>query len=623
MRRLRSPYLLALTALLSSCSNPPPRYDSPESATDFHTLSNPAQVRVRHIDLDLEPLFDRKVLKGSATLAIERTAAAAPLVLDTDRLVIQKVETANATGAFADAVFRLRPVAPVLGAALEITLPEQARRVRIQYETGAGAPGLQWHDPAQTAGGKAPFLYTQSQAIHARSWIPLQDSPGVRITFTARVRTPKGLVAVMSAEDNPLAAKEGGYELRMTQPIPSYLMALAVGDISFQPVGSRTGVYAERPIVARAVKEFEDMQKMLATAEEIAGPYRWGRYDVLVTAPSFPFGGMENPRVTFLSPAIIAGDKSLVALVAHEMAHSWAGNLVTFATWSDFWLSEGFTRYIERRMIEQVYGRRREEMEAALGRQSLASALSRLSPRDQALHPDLRERDPEAVFTNVPFEKGALFLRSLEEVFGRPAFDAFLRGYFDHFAFQSVTTAQFVEYLRNNLLNAHPDLAAKVPLEKWIYEPGLPATAPFPRSDAFAKVESQAAPWLQGRIPASQMQTAGWSTQEWLHFLQYLTPSPAPDRMRDLDQAFGFTRSGNAEILSQWLLMAIRSNYQDAYPRVEEFLSSIGRRSYLEPLYEELIKTTAGRARAMAIYKKARPTYHPTAQALVDQILGK
>ncbi len=608
-------------SLLNSCSRVAPSRPE-ETGKDIHTFADPSQARVKHIDLDLEALFDRKILKGTATLAVERPASSnAPLILDSRQLTIERVEVSSDGNNFTATTFEMGKPEPFLGSAVTIPLPKDGRLVRILYATSPDASGLQWLDPPQTAGKQQPFLYTQSQAIHARSWIPLQDTPGVRITYNARIRTPKNLLAVMSAEDNPQSLRAGEYSFHMTQPIPSYLLALAIGDLAFQPVGKRTGVYAEKPVIARAAREFEDTEKMLAVAEELFGPYRWGRYDILVAPPSFPLGGMENPRLTFVTASTIAGDKSLVSQIAHEMAHSWSGNLVTNATWGDFWLNEGFTVYIERRIIEKVYGPERAQMLAATGRQDLEAELARLGAKDQTLWLDLRGRDAEAAFTLVPFEKGSLFLLTLEEAFGRPAFDAFLRGYFDHFAFQSVTTRQFLDYLQANLLNQKPEIAAQIPVEKWVYSPGLPAGALQPRSKAFLTVERQAAQWLQGRVPASELETQGWSTQQWIHFLRYLTPVPDVDKMAELDQAFGFTKSGNAEILSQWLLKAIRRGYEPAYPRLEEFLESQGGRKYLRPLYQEMMRTPEGRARARAIYAKARPTYHPTARAVVDEIV--
>jgi len=652
------------------------------NAQDYHSYANPSAVRVRHVDLDWDVLFDQKILKGSATLAVERISQTDPLILDTRELKIDQVETSVDGTHYQAGTFTLGSSDKFLGAPLTIPMPAKATRVRIHYSTSPGASGLQWLAPAQTAGKNNPFLFTQSEAIHARSWIPLQDSPGVRITYAAHVRTPRNLLAVMSAENLSGPARDGDYSFRMQQPIPSYLIALAVGDLQFKSLGPRTGVYAEPPTLALAASELSDTEKMVEATERLYGPYRWGRYDILVLPPSFPYGGMENPRLTFATPTILAGDKSLVSLVAHELAHSWSGNLVTNATWRDFWLNEGFTTYLERRILEAVYGRPREEMEAALGLRDLNEEMATLDDRDEILHIDLKGRDPDDGSTDIPYEKGALFLRHLEETFGRARFDQFLNSYFNHFAFQSITTDQFVGYLKQNLLNENPTLAAKVPVDEWINQPGLPASAPKPTSPAFALVHEQAQRWLDGKIATTQIPTAKWTTQEWLHFLKFaqdafvseppvsrgqgvgwpsaptelppgrglgegaklltLPPdqglsnkdakrsanlNPTPKRpppassMAELDRAFHLTRSGNSEIAFQWLLMSIRNRYESAYPRLEEFLMTIGRRKFIKPLYEELAKTPEGKARAVAIYRRARPTYHPIAIASIDDVL--
>jgi leukotriene-A4 hydrolase len=547
---------------------------------DVHSYSRPGQVRVRHLDLDLTVDFTRKMLEGSAAIHFD-TLSPGDLLLDTRELAIHSVEHADS--------FELGPADPVLGSPLRIVPAVGGDWVRVHYSTSPEASGLQWLDAPQTAGKRHPFLYTQSQAIHARSWIPLQDTPGVRVTFTAKIRTPDGLRAVMGAD-----SQDG--QFRMEQPVPSYLIALAAGDLAFRELGPRSGVYAEPSLVDAAAYEFADTEAMIAAVEQMYGPYRWGRYDLLVLPPSFPFGGMENPRLTFTTPTILAGDRSLVSLVAHELAHSWSGNLVTNATWSDFWLNEGFTVYLERRILEKVYGLPRAEMEAVLGRRELDRELAALPERDRVLHVDLTGRDPDDGCTLVPYEKGALLLRTIERRVGRERFDAFLHAYFDHFAFQSITTAQFLEYLRANL-------STDVPVDEWITQPGIPAGAAEPTSDALDRIESP--------------DRAGWSTHQWLHFLR---TRHDPD-MAQLDREYHFTGSGNAEILAQWLLMAVQRNYRPAMPKLEQFLSSVGRRKFLKPLYAELMKTDEGRQRARAIYERARPVYHPIAQATIDSMV--
>jgi len=592
------------------------------AARDVHSYSEPGRVRVRHVDLDLDVRFDRRILEGTATLVFERIDRAADsLVLDTRGLDIAATEAPVDGGNWRAVEFSLGAADPILGAPLRIALPADADRVRVRYATRPGASGLQWLSPPQTAGRKHPFLFSQSQAIHARSWIPIQDTPQVRLTYGATIRTPSELVAVMGAAGNPTSGRGGTYRFSMPQRIPAYLLAIAAGDLAFAPLGHRAGVYAEPALLDRAAHEFADTEKMMEAAERLYGPYRWDRYDVLVLPPSFPFGGMENPRLTFATPTVLAGDRSLVSLIAHELAHSWSGNLVTNATWSDFWLNEGFTTYIERRIDEEVYGPEFAAMEAVLGRQDLEEEIERLDDHDEILHIDLAGRDPDDGATRLPYEKGSLFLRSLEELFGRPRFDEFLRAYFDHFAFQSITTPDFVAYLKEHLLSRDSAKAAAVPLETWIEKPGLPEEAPRPRSAALEEAQRIAADWTAAKVPASELPFARWKTQQRLQFLRQL-PSPLPlPRMKELDAALGLTATGNNEVAFQWLLMSIRAGYAIADARLEDFLTSIGRRKYIKPLYEELSKTAAGRERALAIYGKARPGYHPIAVDTMDRIL--
>jgi len=566
---------------------------------DIHSYSRPDRVRVRHIDLDLDVDFERKRLLGSATLHFD-AGSSRELSLDTRDLEISRVEHERG-----EAAFHLGERDPILGAPLSIELPPGARWVRVHYRTSLSASGLQWCEPAQTAGKTQPFLYTQSQAIHARSWIPLQDTPGVRVTFSARVRTPPGLTAVMGAE---MEESGGEHRFHMPQPVPSYLISLAAGGLAFRALGPRSGVYAEPALLDAAAFEFAETEAMMQAVEEMYGPYRWGRYDLLVLPPSFPFGGMENPRLTFATPTILAGDRSLVSLVAHELAHSWSGNLVTNATWSDFWLNEGFTVYLERRILEKLYGRDRACMEATLARADLAREMAEMASRDHVLEIDLAGRDPDDGCTLVPYEKGALFLTALEQVVGRKRFDTFLRSWFDTFAFRSVATSDFVQYLGRQL----PDAAAAVPVKEWLSAPGIPAGAPEPHSDALARVEAAVERWMAGDL----IDTSSWSTQERLHFLR---TASAP--LGRIDREFAFTQTGNAEVLHQWLLMAIREGYEPALARLADFLTSVGRRKYIKTLYAELAKTPEGRARAAAIYEKARPGYHPIAQSTVDQVL--
>jgi aminopeptidase N len=441
------------------------------------------------------------------------------------------------------------------------------------------------------------------------------------MTYAARVKVPPALLALMSAENPTERTADGVYRFEMPQPIPSYLLALAVGDLDFRAFDERSGVYAEPEVIASAHDELADTPRMIEAAEALYGPYSWGRYDLLVLPPSFPFGGMENPRLTFATPTILAGDRSLVALVAHELAHSWSGNLVTNATWDDFWLNEGFTTYFEGRIMERLYGREYADMLAALGLGDLRGVVAGMGEDSPAtaLWVDLEGRDPDEGASDIAYEKGRFFLRMLEQAVGRERWDAFLAGYFDRFAFQSMTTTRFLDYLRAELLTdqQYEDLQ----VHRWVYGTGLPDNLAEVDSSRFAAVDAQLAAWTSG-TPAAELATAGWSTHEWLRLLRNLPDDLDAERMAALDRAFGFTDSGNSEILAAWFQRAIAAGYRPAYPALERFLLRVGRRKFLAPLYAALSRTEEGKAWALGVYERARPGYHPLSQGTVDQILG-
>ena len=613
-------WLLTTIPLFTACT-PAPEAETPapmadvakadseniKAGVDYHSFSNPAEVTVTHLDLDLTADFAASVLSGSATLTYQKqTAQADTLIVDTRDLSIQSV-TAN--GEILD--YQLQPADPELGAALEIDLPKQGNKVTIEYATSPQASGVQWLTPSQTAGKEHPFLFTQAQAVHARSFIPLQDSPQVRVTYNATIHTPEALLAVMSAANDPDTERDGEYDFTMPQPVPSYLIALAIGDLQFKPMGERTGVYAEPALLDAAAEEFADTESMLEATEETYGPYGWDRYDLLILPPSFPFGGMENPRLSFITPTVIAGDKSLVSLIAHELAHSWSGNTVTNATWRDLWLNEGFTTYLTYRIMEMIYGHDRYRMEAVLGYQDLQEDIAALPANDQVLAIDLRGRNPDDVFSDIPYEKGALFLRELEQKVGRENFDQFLLNYFKHFAFKSITTDEFIVYLNDTLLAEYPDKLDSERIDQWIFKPGIPADAPMPTSDAFSIVDQARQDWLSGEKSATSIDTAKWTVHQWLYFLNNMPEELSDEQLAELDDAFGLTASSNNEIAHSWLMIAVHNEYQPAYDRLYDYLVSIGRNKLVKPLYRELSKTPQGKAFAQKAFAEAKPGYHP------------
>jgi leukotriene-A4 hydrolase len=599
---------------------------------DYHTYANVDQFRVTHLDLDLRVDMKSQSITGRADLELKRLdPQATRLVLDTKDLMILDVTqkatdvlgaTAKNQTIWVSRPFHLEKPDPILGSALVIDLPPSKRgteAIRIDYETLPAAAALQWLTPKQTARHKA-FLYTNSEPIGARSWIPLQDTPQVRATYKAKVHTDRDVRAVMSAENDPKAKRNGEYTFVMPEAVPSYLIALAVGDLEFRETGPRTGVYAEKSMIKEAAKEFADTESMIQANEKMFGPYRWSRYDVLVMPPSFPEGGMENPRLSFITPTVVVGDKSLVSVIAHELAHSWAGNLVGNATWRDLWLNEGFTDYMEGRIMSAVYGEQRSSMEAVLGLKSLRSDLAKLKPADQILAIDLRDRDPDDVFSEIPYEKGRLFLNYLDAKFGRERFDTFLRGYFEHFSFKSITTEQFLAYLQENLLDRFPGIVNRGQVNAWVSSPGLPADAVLPVTTMFEPVDEARAAWLAGKLAPKKL-GMDWIAQQWLYFLNNMPATLPASQLADLDKAFEFSKNPNAEIAHSWFKLVIANDYQPAFPRLEEYLKTVGRRKLIAPLYEALMKTPSGAAVAKRVYAKARPGYHPETVKAISAIV--
>ncbi len=615
---------------------------------DPHSYARADEVLVRHIGLRWEVSFEDQCLHGVAALLIERLKPDASLYLDTRDLIISHVEVGCAdikpgkhgTVELVLTDHNIRWMGgdcfrsqadPHLGSQLRLNLFDDTNLVRIHYRTAPSATGLQWLEPEQTAGCKHPFLYSQSQSIHARSWIPCQDSPGIRSTFDAEVIVPEPLRAVMGAQaldEEPPAAKDGKlhYRFVMPQPISPYLLALAVGDLSFQSLGPRSGVWADPTVLPLASSELGDLEHMIDTAEELFGPYSWGHYGVLILPPAFPFGGMENPRLTFATPTMLAGDRSLISLVVHELAHSWSGNLVTNKTWADLWLNEGFTVYAERRIVEALHGRERAELEGTLGLQSLQRQLAEElgeRPLDQHLCVDLRGRDPDDNMTAVPYEKGALFLRTLERAYGREIFDVFLRRWFESHAFESVSTSDFESFLKAELTSQRQPLNGKpVPdPDAWIHGEGIPGGASLPHSEMAAQLDQAVEDWLGQKLTTADLPVGSWTAHQWLRFLRAMPDDLGTERMAELDAAFALSESGNSEILDQWFILSIRHHYEPAYDKIESFLHEVGRRKFLTPLYKELLKTDEGAKRAREIYQSTRSRYHAITRRTLDDLM--
>jgi aminopeptidase N len=591
-------------------------------ALDVHSFAKPAEARVYHLALDLAVDFDSKRVGGTATLDIERRPQAKEIVLDSKGLEIQSI-----TGGDKQPLkYKLGANDENLGAPLVVALKPDTKRLVIRYKSAPNADALQWLTPEQTAGKRHPYLFSQGESILNRSWIPTQDSPGIRQSWEATIRVPAPLTAVMSAPRSAEPLTQGGetaFSFRMDKPVAPYLIAIGVGDLKFRALGPRSGVWTEPAMLDAAAAELVDTEKMIDAAETLFGPYRWGRYDMLVLPPSFPFGGMENPTLTFLTPTFIAGDRSLVSLIAHELAHSWSGNLATNATWADFWLNEGMTTYAERRIIEQLYGPKVAAQQVSLGVDAMNKAVTENGGpggTDTRLHIDLKGRHPDDGLTDIAYEKGAAFLRTIEAAVGRERFDPYMRGWFQRHAFQPVTSAMFLADLRQHLIKGDKGLEQKLQLDRWVYQPGIPSNLARPDPAAFAAVDKAVQRFAAGGA-LDAMAWGKWTTDERLRFLNKLPRKLPKARLDALERGFGLNTIGNSEVRFAWLDLAIANRYDPAVASIEQFVTSQGRRKFVRPLITALAEDQQwGRPIAARLYAKARPLYHPITTRDLDKL---
>jgi leukotriene-A4 hydrolase len=575
---------------------------------DPHSFADPSQGKTTHVAFDWSVDFDARVLRGSVTLTLDAPRRG-PLDLDTRGLTIEAVEDGDA----GTLRFELGEDQPVLGRRLRIFRNEPLGVVTIRYTTSPEASALMWLEPSQTASGNHPFLLSQCQAIHARSIAPLQDTPAIRITYDATVAIPDGLSAVMSAAPGQAAGDASQLSFHMPQPIPPYLLAIAVGELDSRDLGPRTRVHAEPTVVDAAAQEFAEVEQMLEAAEGLFGPYEWERYDFIVLPPSFPLGGMENPRMTFLTPTLLAGDRSLVSVLAHELAHSWTGNLITNATNEDFWLNEGWTVYAERRIVEVLYGKEAAAQQARLGRVTLDETLKsrEKAGKRTALSYDQAGLDPDGEFSKIPYEKGFLFVSALERAVGRARFDAFIKHYLSTFRFQSLTTAQFAELVGEAL----PDAAATVDIDAWLFTDGLPADAPTFESERLAKLSELATAWPDDPARLDQT-TSDWTTTEALFFLSQLSELDAPDT-EALGDWLGLRDTGNAELQCVWLARAAAADVDGIADELTAFVGRVGRTKLVVPVLQAMLEQPALSELARQLIERNHVRWHSSTRLAV------
>ena len=624
--RLLAPFLMLFAAACSSAdADDQPMVAPILTGTEAHdpwTFAEPQVARVTHVALDLALDFEARSVGGTATLDVLAEPGADTVVLDSDGLVVASVTDAEGKAL----PFEMGQEVADKGAPLTVKMGE-ARKIVVTY-TAPEAAALQWLSPEQTAGGKHPYLLSQGQPTLNRTWIPTQDSPGIRQTWEARIVAPKPLTVVMSGlrvgEPEDLDGGKRAFRFAMDKPVAPYLIAIAAGDLAFRELGPRSGVWTEPSMLDAAAAELVDTEKMIDAAEALYGPYRWGRYDMIVLPPSFPYGGMENPTLTFLTPTFIAGDRSLVSLVAHELAHSWSGNLVTNANWADSWLNEGFTSYFENRIMEALYGTHRANQEAALSFADMEKVFEEKGTDAPvtALHLPPAEAIPDGGESGIVYDKGALFLRTVESIVGRERFDAWLRQWFDNHAFQPATSALMLADMRKNLVKGDAALDARLMLDEWVYGTGLPGNAARPSPTAFAEVDAAAQQYGSSHFVDPE-HWAGWTTAERMRLIAQLPKQLSAEQLADLDRNLGLSQTGNNEVLFAWLELALANRYEPVVPVAEKFLARVGRRKFVLPLFEVLMKEGDwGQPIARRIYAKTRPGYHSVTQGSVDEVVN-
>ncbi|WPO80621.1 hydrolase/aminopeptidase [Flavobacterium sp. KACC 22761] len=587
---------------------------------DEHSYSKPELAVAKHLDLDIKVDFDTQTISGKASWTIDNKSKGNEIIFDENTLNITKV-TLGQGEEEKETKFELGKDVEFHGKPIHITIEPNTTRVNIYYNTTKDGVALQWLKPEQTADKKKPFVFSQGESVWSRTWIPCQDSPGIRFTYNAKVTVPKDLLAVMSAVNPQKKNDTGVYIFKQDKAIPSYLMAIAVGDIEFQAIDNRTGVYTEPSVLKSAAYEFAELGKMVNAAEKLYGPYRWGRYDVLVLPPSFPYGGMENPNLTFLTPGIIAGDRSLTSLLAHELGHSWSGNLVTNATWDDIWLNEGFTTYVEHRIGEAIFGKKEFDMQNVITNKELVDNVAEFGDTnpDTKLKVSLTGRNPDDGISQIPYVKGYAFLRVIENAVGREKFDPFIKNYFDSHAFKSITTEDFVKYLNENLIKGDKALADKIQLDNWIYKPGIPSNILPVSSAEFDAIDAIQKSWRETGVAGLSKKIT--TTAEKQHFIDHLPADITVKEMEAIDKEFNFTKGGNFIIKRQWFVQALRHQYKPAYPAIEQFLIGISRTGSVMMLYKEMVKTPEGKVWAKQVFDKAKSGYHATTIQAVEGVL--
>ncbi|KAF7248515.1 Leukotriene A-4 hydrolase [Varanus komodoensis] len=605
-------------------------------AQDPSSFAVPDACRIHHLHLRCRVDFGSRSLRGTAALTVrsERDQLRC-LVLDTKDLTIQNVVVNGQKAQFA-----LGQRHSFKGAPLQITLPFEVGKgqdviVEISFETSPKSSALQWFTPEQTSGKKHPFLFSQCQAHHCRAVLPCQDTPSVKLTYYAEVSVPNELVALMSAKrDGDLPDPEDStrkiYRFIQNVPIPSYLIALVVGALESREIGPRTLVWAEKELVDKSAHEFAEAEAMLKTAEDLAGPYVWGQYDLLVLPPSFPYGGMENPCLTFVTPTLLAGDRSLSNVIAHEISHSWTGNLVTNKTWEHFWLNEGHTVYLERRIGGRLFGEQFRHFQALGGWRELQNTIKTLGSTNPVtkLIPCLKEVDPDVAYSSVPYEKGFALLLYLEQLLGGPdVFIGFLRAYIQQFAYKSIRTEDWKNFLYTYFKDK-VDILDKVDWNAWMNTPGMPPEKPKYDTTLSNACVALSQRWIKATESNlnsfSSADIREMSSHQHIEFLALLLlENPLPvSHVKQMQEVYNFNAVNNSEIRFRWLRLCLQAQWEDAIPLALKMATEQGRMKFTRPLFKDLYKSEKSREQAISAFQQHKASMHPVTAMLVAKDLG-
>ncbi|KAG2191809.1 hypothetical protein INT47_011933 [Mucor saturninus] len=611
----------------------------PSATIDLSSQANIDQVKTTHLHLNWNVDFKSQILYGNVVLDLVTSVENVnKVVLDTSYLDIQSVTL----GENESLKYQVAERYADLGSALTIDVPVIEKtgtqfQLTIQYATTEKCTAVQFLTPEQTLGGKHPYLFSQSEPIHGRAMIPCQDSPSVKVTYSASVKSD--LPVVMSALQTGIDDEHDGtktYHFRQNTTIPSYLIAIAVGNLVGREIGPRSSVWCEPEMIDAAAWEFADTELFVATGEDLLTPYEWGRYDLLVLPPSFPYGGMENPCLTFVTPTLLAGDKSAVNVIAHEISHSWMGNLVTTNSWKHYWLNEGWTVFIERKILGRLHGEATRQFEALSGLKSLQESVDLFGPDSlkTVLNPDLRGgANPDDFFSKVPYEKGFNFLYHIEKVVGGPSiFEPYMKAYVKHFASTSISTQDWQEFLFAYMEETHgPSMVEKlntIDFDAWINKPGMPPVDPqFDTSLADACYDL-AKRWDEARdtdlSQFSSKDIEDFSASQKIVFLERLTDAKplAHALIVKMDELYNLTSNHNADLRLRWQQICLMSSYEPIYPEVVKFVTEQGRMKFVRPLYRLLHEADNGAQLAVDTYLAHKSFYHPIAAQLIEKDIG-